>query len=839
MTTETLQSLVLKQHKHILELKERLKTLEDQNDDVAIIGVGLRLPGDIETPEAFWQALITGQDLTGPLPDDRWSPDFISSNREAPGTFYWQRGAFLNCLKGFDPQYFGISRREALTMDPQQRLLLMVATEALERAGVALERKKGAKIGVFTGIMRSEYGQRLSQLQGTESIDFYQGTGSGHGFTAGRLSYTLGFTGPSLTIDTACSSSLVALHLACESLKRGECKAALVAASNVILDPELNIALCQAGALSPSGHCSSFDEAADGYTRGEGALAIVLMPLREAHAQGHPILGLVKSSNVNHGGPGSGLTIPNGEAQAELLADSLKRSGLSQDAISYIEAHGTGTALGDPIEIRALASVYGSASRNKPLYIGSVKSQLGHLEAAAGLASLVKCLLMMQHRVIPPQYGLRRLTTKVDWKAYPFRFAEDAQPWSADDRPRTVGISAFGIAGTNAHIVVSEGPQPIAQDAASIATILPISAKTEEGLFELREAYAQLAEAGRLDAAVLVTAMRGRAHHKHRLCVVADELSELKDQFRERGVTGPVPYAGHLRMTVAWPRASRMAYYAKLWNRHPGFKQDLLRLLSDDKADQNIEKELLACAQSGEELQTSGLALACLLAEAYLWQDLGFRLEPMDRHELTRCVMTALRDRGQEKRLLDAMKQLIPSPERNPTQHDDRASVEICSLGGSAEAATYSWILGIIARHYEAGAFINWDAFSAPHVPRSADNPTSPFQLEDFWVDGLVQRRRPQSQAMAAPVSPLAAGSQAAASRSQASPEFIGFLREVLSAETVDTSLSFIELGGDSFTAMLLVQKLSQIGFDLSMEELLSKEPIGSILDKERTNAHI
>jgi acyl transferase domain-containing protein len=839
MTTETLQSLVLKQHKHILELKERLKTLEDQSDDVAIIGLGLRLPGDIETPEAYWQALITGQDLTGPLPDDRWSPDFISSNRQEPGTFYWQRGAFLRCLKRFDPQYFGISRREALTMDPQQRLLLMVTTEALERAGVALERKKGAKIGVFTGIMRSEYGQRLSQLQGTESIDFYQGTGSGHGFTAGRLSYTLGFTGPSLTIDTACSSSLVALHLACESLKRGECKAAVVAASNVILDPELNIALCQAGALSPSGHCASFDESADGYTRGEGVLAVVLMPLREAQSQGHPILGIVKASSMNHGGPGSGLTIPNGEAQAELLADSLKRSGLSQDAISYIEAHGTGTALGDPIEIQALSSVYGSASRHKPLYIGSVKSQLGHLEAAAGLASLVKCLLMMQHRVIPAQHGLRRQTTKVDWKAYPFRFADEAQPWSTDEGPRTVGISAFGIAGTNAHIIVSEGPQRLAKDAAAIAAILPISAKTEEGLFELRNAYAQLAETGRLDAAVLVTAMRGRAHHRHRLCVVAGELSGLNDQIRENQGTDPVSCAGHLRMSVAWPDASRMVYYVKLLSRHPGFKQDLSRLLSYDQTDLNIERELLACAQKGEEIQTSGLAMACLLAEAYLWQDLGFKLEAMEGHDLARCVMTALLDRRQEKRLLDAMKQLIPSPERNRTQHADRVSVEICSIGGNAEAATYPWMLRIIARHYECGAFINWDALSEAHSPRSADNPTSPFQLEDFWVDGLIERRRPQSQATAAALFPLAASGRAAAPQPQASPKFIGLLREVLSAEIVDTSLSFIELGGDSFTAMLLVQKLSQIGLDVSMEELLSKEPIGSILEKERKNACI
>ena len=394
--TVTAQARVLA----IEQLQAKLQALDrTRPEPIAIIGIGCRFPGDADTPASFWQLLHEGADAIDDVPSTRWTIGTPAiAEAHAAGTVVPRSGGFLKDVDRFDPEFFGISPREAISLDPQQRLLLEVGWEALERAGRAKNRLAENQTGVFIGITSHDYAQLQGATGGTAEFDAYHITGNALNAAAGRLSYAFGFQGPCIAIDTACSSSLVAVHLACRSLSSGECSLALAGGVDLILSPIASIALSRARVLSPDGRCKAFDAAADGMGRGEGCGVVVLKRLSDAIKDRDHIVAVIAGSAVNQDGPSSGLTVPNGPAQEALIRQALASAKTSPDHVDYIEAHGTGTALGDPVEFGALTAVFGSGrSPDRPLLVGSVKSNIGHSEAAAGIAGLIKAALALSH----------------------------------------------------------------------------------------------------------------------------------------------------------------------------------------------------------------------------------------------------------------------------------------------------------------------------------------------------------------------------------------------------------------------------------------------------------
>jgi acyl transferase domain-containing protein/acyl carrier protein len=407
---------------------------------VAIIGMACRFPGGVDSPESFWVLLRDGVDAVGPVPAERWEPsDWPGTPREA---------AFVADVDQFDPGFFGISPKEAAALDPQQRLLLEVANEALERAGLSGPGLKGRSVGVFCGAPGSSYLDRFERPPGQRYPVEYAGTGNESSFAAGRVAFALGVSGPAISLNTACSSSLVALHLACEALRAGDCEVALAGGVSLMLAPGDHAYLASIGALAADGRCRTFDARASGYGRGEGAGMFALMPLAEAERRGHPILAVIEGSAVNHDGASGGLTVPNGSAQERVIAAALARAGRSPEQIGYLEAHGTGTRLGDPIEVRAVRRVFG----DHPVWLGSVKTAVGHLEQAAGSAALMKVVLQQMHGELAPHLHFEHLNPEIELGAA--RIPTVRQAWTGS---RVAGVSGFGLSGTNAHLVVGPG----------------------------------------------------------------------------------------------------------------------------------------------------------------------------------------------------------------------------------------------------------------------------------------------------------------------------------------------------------------------------------------------
>jgi myxalamid-type polyketide synthase MxaE and MxaD len=532
----------------IRDLRARLEAVERAaNEPIAIVGLGCRFPG-ADGPDAYWRLLRVGTDAISKVPIDRWDVDALyDPDPDAPGKIYARHGGFLDQVDRFDAAFFGISPREAVSLDPQQRLLLEVAWEALEHGGIAPDTLGGAPGGVFLGLTSAEYG--TLHLNGTiADITAYVGTGNALSVAAGRLSYFLGLQGPSMVVDTACSSSLVAVHLACHSLRRDECRVALAGGANVILRPEPTVNFCRARMLAPDGRCKTFDAAADGYARGEGAGIIVLKRLSHAVADGNRVLAVILGSAVNQDGRSGGLTVPNGVAQERLIRDALASARLEAADVGYIEAHGTGTSLGDPIEMHSLRSVFapGRAAAH-PLVIGSAKTNFGHLEAAAGVAGLIKVVLALQHREIPPHLHFDRLNPHIDLAGFPAVIPTERRAWTDAAGRRVGGVSAFGFSGTNAHVLLAEGgadaaaPTPIRDDAGD-AELIVLSARTTAALRVLAQNLAgHLNGADLALADVAHTAAAGRAHLLERLAFVARSGSEVSDALRRHGAGEPVP----------------------------------------------------------------------------------------------------------------------------------------------------------------------------------------------------------------------------------------------------------------------------------------------------------
>jgi acyl transferase domain-containing protein len=524
----------------IEELQMKLDTVEKQrHEPLAIIGVGCRIPGGANDPEEFWSLLSEGRSGVREIASDRWDADaYYDPNPDAPGKIATRFGGFLDQVDHFEPQFFGISPREALTMDPQQRLLLEVSWEALEQAGQSPLRLGHTRTGVYIGVCTNDYAQLLLEAGNPELVDMYYASGIGHSIASGRLSYFLGLQGPSMSVDTACSSSLVAIHLACQGLRNRECRLALAGGVNVILSPQLFSALSRARMLAADGKCKTFDAAADGFVRGEGCGVIVLKRLEDALTDGDRILALIRGSAVNQDGPSSGLTAPNGPSQESVIRDALANAAVDPQDVSYVEAHGTGTSLGDPIEVQALGAVFGPGRDvATPLLFGSLKTNVGHLEAAAGVSGLIKVALSLHHREIPKHLNFHQPSPHIPWDRLPVKVASARESWIPLHGKRIAGVSSFGFSGTNAHVVLEEAPilSPKRSGQERPMHLLTLSARTEPALSTLIERYAKRLELGPsiVLADLCHTANVGRAHLAHRLVLTGTDAKAMARKLRE------------------------------------------------------------------------------------------------------------------------------------------------------------------------------------------------------------------------------------------------------------------------------------------------------------------
>ncbi len=550
---ETNQAETLR--KTFLALKKtqaRVQELENQKTQpIAVVGMACRLPGGANDPELLWSLLERGLDACRDIPAERWPGErFYHPSADAPGMTHAARANFLDvAVDEFDAPFFGISAKEAQSLDPQQRMLLEVAWDALEDAGIDPASLRGSQTGVFVGISSDDYAQAHRHSGRLDLIDGYALTGTCFAPAAGRLSYTLGLEGPSMAVDTACSSSLVAMHLACQSLRDGESDVALTGGVNLILSPIFHIASSKLGTISPDGRCKTFDSSADGYGRGEGCGVVVLKRLADAQAQGDRILAVVRATAVNQDGKSNGLTAPNGLAQEKVIRQALGRANLSPADIGYVEVHGTGTQLGDPIEVEAIGRVMqGARPDGDRVILSSVKTNIGHLEAAAGISGFIKAVESLRHDAIPPHPSLRDPSPHIPWNDYPFRVVTELTPWPKGDRPRHAGVSSFGFSGTNAHVILGDAPvAPPRQPHAPRSEVLPLSARTPEALAELVHDWADWLDRhdGPDDLAdACLTAGAGRSHFNHRLAVVGANAKEISEALRAH-------LAGQTRRTLA------------------------------------------------------------------------------------------------------------------------------------------------------------------------------------------------------------------------------------------------------------------------------------------------
>ncbi|MFR9770689.1 SDR family NAD(P)-dependent oxidoreductase [Nocardia sp. SC052] len=660
-----LRVLLTRALRRIQELEAR-----PQREPIAIVGVGCRFPGGAESPQQYWELLSSGRDAIVEAPENRW---VVTDS--APRRARRRAGLLAGPIDAMDAEFFGIAPREAASMDPQQRLALEVAWAAMEDAALVPGGPAAARTGVFLGVSWQEY-QRTITPDWVSSVDAHTLTGTMSSIVAGRVSYVLGLRGPAVAIDTACSSSLVAVHQACRSLRAGECDVALAGGVNLLQSELTSEALARMGALSPDGRCRPFDARANGYVRGEGAGVVVLKTLSRALADGDEIRALVRGSSVNHDGRSMGLTAPNPTAQRELLRDALTDAGCAADRIGYVETHGTGTPLGDPIEIEALSQVVGVPRADGSVcLLGSVKSQIGHLEAAAGVAGLIKVVLQMQHERIPRQHDFATMNPKIRLDGTALAVPTDDVAWPQTRQPRLAGVSSFGFAGTNAHVVLEQAPEPLARADPNEPALLVISARTRSALDALAHRYAEQLDRQEMPLAdVAATAALGRTHFAYRRAVVARTAEEAARDLAapsDRSID-PDPGKPRVAMLFTGQGAQYAGMGAALDRRYPAFRTALDRcdeLLGPLRGGLRLRSVLFEADDDvlarTEYAQPALFALEWACAE--LWSAFGVRPDVVLGHSLGELVAatvagvfdlaTGLRLAAERGRLMQAVAQ--------------------------------------------------------------------------------------------------------------------------------------------------------------------------------------
>jgi acyl transferase domain-containing protein/acyl-CoA synthetase (AMP-forming)/AMP-acid ligase II/acyl carrier protein len=632
----------------------------NDRDAIAIVALGCRFPG-ADGPDAFWQFLHEGVDGISEVPARRWDLEkYYAPDQAVPGKMNTRWGGFVKGIELFDPYFFGISPREASRMDPQQRLLLEVAWETLEFAGIAPEKLAGSSTGVFVGISSNDY----SALQASDPryLDAYAGTGNAHSIAANRLSYVFDLRGPSMAIDTACSSSLVAVHQACQALRSGECDLAFAGGVNVIISPDLTITFSQARMMSSVGRCHTFDESADGYVRGEGCGLVLLKPLVAAQQDGDQILAVIRGSAVNQDGRSNGLTAPNGPSQEAVIRQALSAAHITPDQVSYVETHGSSTPLGDPIEVDSLKAVLmGQRTPDQLCLLGSVKTNIGHLEAAAGIAGLIKTVLSLHRGEIVPHLHFKKLNRHISFEGTTFAIPTTPRPWP--DLPRRIaGVSAFGFGGTNAHIVLEAAPTPvlIANPIERPMHVLTLSGQTTQSLSAHAQRYMQFLglhpEAALAD--ISFTANRGRTHFAHRLAVTAASREQLRERLAAfiAGKPGQGVQQGHaipqqqprLAFLFTGQGAQYIGMARRLYETQPTFRRALDRC--DEILRAYLERPLLSviypAAGAESPLDETAYTQPALFALEYalteLWRSWGVTPDIVMGHSVGEYVAAYL-----------------------------------------------------------------------------------------------------------------------------------------------------------------------------------------------------
>ncbi|MEM1070534.1 MAG: type I polyketide synthase, partial [Planctomycetota bacterium] len=585
-------------------LKRALGKANDSSEPIAVVGMGCRFP-QARSIEDYWQIIQESRIVTGEVPPNRWNADSFFDPDGGLGKMITRWGGFVDDVDRFDATFFGVSPREAERMDPQQRLLLEVVWQAMEYGALVPADYRGSRTGVFVGVGGVDYSRIPVQLDDYyEQITAYSGTGNALSIVSNRISYTLDLRGPSLSVDTACSSSLVAAHMAIRSLRSGESDAAIVGGVNLILTPETTLAFSQAQMLSRTGQCRPFDADAAGYVRGEGCGAVILKRLSDAEAAGDMVLAVIRGSAVNQDGRTSGIAAPNGPSQESCIHEALKDAGLTPDDVTYVEAHGTGTPLGDPIEVEALSHVFRRQSDSSPdCYFGSVKANIGHTETVAGMASLIKLVLLLQHGRIPRQAHYESLNPHIRLDGSRLKIAEQSIDWSPESATRIAGVSSFGFGGTNAHLVMEQASEsenslnkqsqvPSAQSLgveageATDKQLYVVSAKTEEDLTRMAGVHAEFLR--KFDGPIAEACYNstvGRSHFGHRAAVtgndpqrIAELLQEIADGKGSRGVKrGTARSSKRLRVAFLFTGqgSQQIGMGRELYEKHSVFRKAL------------------------------------------------------------------------------------------------------------------------------------------------------------------------------------------------------------------------------------------------------------------------
>lgn len=625
----------------LLALRQQRKRVEEleaeRHAQIAVVGMSCRFPG-ADDLAAYWNLLSEGREAVSEVGPDRWQRRHAGSGAPDAGRY----AGLLENPGGFDAEFFNISPREALSMDPQQRWVLEEAWHALEHAGIAPDSLDGSRSGVFVGATARDYAARLQDRQAETPIDAFYVSGNALNFIAGRLAYQLGLRGPSLAVDTACSSALTAVHLAIQSLRRGECGLAIAVGVNVVMAREVSEASARSNLLAADGRCKTFDASADGIVRGEGCGVVVLMPLAAALKQGRPVLAVLRGSAINQDGASSGLMTPNLAAQADVLNAALADARVPATAIDYVEAHGTGTSLGDPIELRALGQVF--ADRGEPVWVGSVKTNFGHLESAAGMAGLIKVILSMRAGSIPPHLHLTRPTPHADWSRLPLRIPLQRTPWPQRDRRHLAGVSAFGGSGSNAHVIVEQAPANAAVDVQG-PWLLPLSAHSLSALEALKARWAQALrreqDPGR-QRLLCARARTGRALLRHRFAVTGECASDLIQALAADADADADAGAMNRAPVVAFLFSGQGSQYVgmgrDLYAAEPAFRRALDALAPDYHEDTGAELCEVLWDEHGAWLAQARYAqpamFALQMALVQTWADFGIRPDVVLGHSI-------------------------------------------------------------------------------------------------------------------------------------------------------------------------------------------------------------